>query len=254
MDNLHLLFINSNTIMDINDNVYPNPWMMLLMGPIFQQLGSILLEPFIPDYLETPLETSRRFQWRTTFLARIAAAVTGVAAVIVLHQSPHLQSDLMFGSSAVAVNLIIFSLGVHIGEMMDMVIHGQFSLFTIHHLAVIACFTGAILNNKAIGFAVLTLVTELNAVTNKTRSLHVISNCDITSLKYKINAYINFVTFFIRILVIFWMNDESIHFFVQEPSLFGGCCTLSLLFVNMWNLTVFKTLFVRDILQKPKDQ
>ena len=225
---------------------------MFIMGPIFHLLGSILLDPFTPNQVQSC--SIRKFQWRTTYLARIAAGVTGVLAVVALHQSPHIQSDLMFGSSSQMVNLITFSIGVYISEMMDMVIHRQFSLLTIHHIAVIACFSGAIINNKAIGFAVLTLVTELNAVTNKTRSLHVISNINIMSIQYRFNAYINFVTFFIRILVIFWMNNESILFFVQEPSIFGGFCSLSLLFVNMWNLAVFKTLFVRDILLKPKEQ
>ena len=107
---------------------------------------------------------------------------------------------------------------------------------------------------SAIGFAVLTLVTELNAVTNKTRILHIVTLTSTRSLQYRINAVVNIVTFFARILIIFWMNNQSLLYFVQEPSLFLAVCSAGILFVNMWNLTVFKTLFVRDILQKPKEQ
>ena len=105
------------------------------MGPIFQLLGSILLDPFTPDQVQSC--SIRKFRWRTTYLARIAAGVTGVFATVALHQSPHIQSDLMFGSSSEMVNLITFSIGVW---AVNMVIHRQFSLLTIHHLAVIACF------------------------------------------------------------------------------------------------------------------
>ena len=108
---------------------------MFIMGPIFQLLGSILLDPFTPDQVQSC--SIRKFRWRTTYLARIAAGVTGVFATVALHQSPHIQSDLMFGSSSEMVNLITFSIGVW---AVNMVIHRQFSLLTIHHLAVIACF------------------------------------------------------------------------------------------------------------------
>ena len=249
MDILLSAFINANNFYT-DENTKSNLWIMFIMGPIFQLLGSILLDPFTPDQVQSC--SIRKFQWRTTYLARIAAGITGVWAVVALHQSPQIQSDLMFGSSSQMVNLITFSIGVYISEMMDMVIHRQFSLLTIHHLAVIACFSGAIINNKAIGFAVLTLVTELNAVTNKTRILHIISDTDTMSVKYRTNAITNIFTFFIRILIIFWMNNQSFLYFMQEPTVFFGCCSLGLMFVNLWNLQVFKTLIVKDILVKSK--
>merc|ERR1712121_427996 len=101
---------------------------LLLVGPLFQILGSSLLTPFIPSYIQT--SKSRSSKWRATFLARIAAGVSGVLAVLALYQSYNLRADLMFGSSPMAVNLIIFSLGVHIAEMMDMIVSGKFSLLS----------------------------------------------------------------------------------------------------------------------------
>jgi len=225
---------------------------LILVGPLFQIIGGLLLVPWVPDHIKTT--TSRTHKWRMTWLARTCAAVSGVWSVMALYQSFNLRNDLMYGSSDMAVNLIIFSLGVHIAEMIDMLIFSKISLLSIHHVAVIICFAGALFSSRAIGFAVLTLVTELNAVTNKTRILHVISYTDTQSLEYKINSYINILTFFLRILIIFWMNNQAFQYFVAEPSLFYGCCSLALLFVNLWNLTVFKTLIVRDVLQKPKEE
>ena len=245
LDNL----LNS-TVSGSGDDIHLSP-RLLLLGPLAQLLGSVLLLPWVPAQVRT--STKRTHKWRSTFLARISAGISGILAVFTLQQSFPLRADLMYGSSQMAVDLIMLSLGIHIAETMDMIIIGNFSLLSVHHLAVIATFAGALLSNKAIGFAVLTLVTELNAVTNKTRILHIISDTNTLSLEYRINAYVNIVTFFMRILVIFWMNNQSILYFVDEPCVFYGVCSIGILFVNMWNLTVFKTLFIRDILQKPKE-
>ena len=224
---------------------------LLLVGPLAQLVGSPVLLPWVPAHVQT--SAKRTHKWRSTWLARAAAGISGLLAVLALHQSFSLRTNLMYGSSQMAVDLIMFSLGVHIAETLDMIIMRNFSLLAIHHIAVIATFAGALLSSKAIGFAVLTLVTELNAVTNKTRILHIISDANTLSLEYKINSYVNILTFFMRILIIFWMNNQSILYFVDEPCIFFGVCSIGILFVNMWNLTVFKTLFIRDILQKPKE-
>ena len=223
---------------------------LILLGPLLYLLGSVALLPLAPDYITA---SSKRLQkWRSTNLARLAAGISGVWALAALHDSLALRRDLMYGSSEMAVNLIIFSLGVHIAEVLDMLIIRQFSLLSIHHVAVIICFAGALLTKSSIGFAVLTLVTELNAVTNKTRILHIISQTDNNSLEFIINSYVNILTFFIRILVIFWMNNQAFQYFSEDPCVFFACCSLGLLFVNMWNLSVFKTLIVKDVIRKQK--
>ena len=224
----------------------------LMYGPMFQLVGSIHLLPWIPHHVHT--SSTRINKYRSTWLARLAAAVSGVWAVLALHQSYHLRADLMNGSSQLAVNLIMFSLGVHVAEMMDMILCGNFTLLSVHHLAVIITFAGAVITQQALGFAVLTLITELNAVTNKTRILHIITDTSKLSLEYKINSYTNVFTFFIRILIIFWMNQQSFVYFMETPCIFFGCSAAGLLFVNMWNLIVFRTIIFKDILNKPKTQ
>ena len=223
---------------------------LIFLGPILYLLGSLARLPLVPASLTT--SNARLQKWRSTNLARMAAAISGVWAVLALYESIALRRDLMYGSSEMAVNLIIFSLGVHIAEVLDMLIIRQFSLLSIHHVAVIICFAGALLTKSSIGFAVLTLVTELNAVTNKTRILHIISQTDNNSLEFIINSYVNILTFFIRILVIFWMNNQAFQYFSEDPCVFFACCSLGLLFVNMWNLSVFKTLIVKDVIRKQK--
>ena len=54
----------------------------------------------------------------------------------------------MLGTSPAAVRLILFSLGVHIAETVDMAATRQLSLLSLHHVAVILCFAGALATNK----------------------------------------------------------------------------------------------------------
>ena len=54
----------------------------------------------------------------------------------------------MLGTSPAAVRLIVFSLGVHIAETVDMAATQQLSLLSLHHVAVILCFAGALASSK----------------------------------------------------------------------------------------------------------
>ena len=158
---------------------------LLLLGPMCQLLGSILLLPWVPTYIRT--SAMRTHKWRFTFLARIAAGVSSILAVIVLQQSFALRSDFMYGSSQMGVDLIMLSLGIHIAETIDMILISNVSMLFIHHLITISILAGVLLSSSAIGWAVLSLTTELNAVTNKTRILHIISDTNTLSLEYRIS-------------------------------------------------------------------
>merc|ERR1712215_379422 len=189
------------------------PW--LLLGSMIQVVLSIILAPFLPDSVSS--SSSRSWKWKTTFIARFSAGVSGVWALIVLYQSPSMCSDLMLTYSSSAQHLILFSLGVHIAEAVDMLINLHPSMLMVHHILVIICFAGALLTDKAIGFAVLSLVTEINAVFNKTRILHIITNTPKDSTEYILNAYFNIFTFFIRILIIVWMNNQCFLYYGVLP-------------------------------------
>ena len=228
----------------------PSSLAWFLLGPMIQMVTSFLILPFTPSSVMD--SASRRWKWRTTFIARLSAAITGSWAVLALYDSPSMQTDLMLTSSLSAQHLVIFSLGVHLAESMDMIIHGRPSMLMLHHIMVIICFTGALITEKAVGFAVLSLVTEINAVFNKTRIIHLITGRAHDSVEYIRNALLNIFTFFIRILIIGWMNNQCFLYMDVVPLPFLLSCGAGLLIVNIWNLSVFKTLIKKDIIGKHK--
>ena len=255
---------NHSFVNDVMDNPTSSlPWVLLikksvppylpylLLGPAFQLLASLLLLPYTPAAVLS--SKSRIIKWRTTFIARLSAAITGSWAVMSLYESPSMYQDLMFSSSLSGQHLVIFSLGVHLSEAVDMLLHCKPSMLLLHHLLVIICFAGALITNMAIGFAVLSLVTELNAVFNKTRILHIITETQQSSVEFSRNAKLNIVTFFIRILIIGWMNNQCFLYLGVLPLSFLIPCTVGLGIVNIWNLSVFKTLLQKDFFRKHKN-
>jgi len=226
----------------------PAPW--LLIGLLLHFLGGLVLLPPAPASVLS--SESRHWKWQNTYLARIAAAITGAWAVAALYTSPEMRDDLMLTSSSSAECLVAFSIGVHLAEAVDMVWHKQPSKLLTHHIFVILCFAGALLTGKAVGFAVLSLVTEVNSVFNKTRIIHVVAGIDRASDEFQLNARINLATFAIRMAIVAWMNHQSFLYFGILPLAFLLPCNLGLLFVNFWNISVFRQLVVADLVKKAK--
>ena len=225
-------------------------YFILLLGPVIQVIGNSLIQSFIPKHVRT--SSARVFKWRTTFLARISAGLTGAWALVALRDSSSLRSDLLLGSSPLATYCLLFSLGVHLAETVDMVLASQFTFLTVHHIGTIATIAGVINTGLGQGFGMFCLVPELNAVFNKTRILHLLTDTDKNSIEFRINSIINIVTFFVRVLLTSYVQAHSFQHFVDTPNTFYLVTFLSLSFINFWNLSCFKTLVVKDLLRKQK--
>ena len=116
-------------------------FLILFLGPLIEVLGSLLVQPLMPVQVKT--SDQRMYKWRTSYLARINAGITGVWAVWALHDSQELTTDLLHGSSPAAIYCLLFSLGVHVVETLEMILHSQYSLLTVHHIGAVACCAGS---------------------------------------------------------------------------------------------------------------
>merc|ERR1711936_1538899 len=106
----------------------------VLVGPAIITVGNIMLRP--PKYLTSNLA---RAKWRTTFISRLNAAITGLWALLVLCDSEVVRLDLLYGVSDLARTFLAFSLGVHAGELVEMMVNSQYSMLTSHHIGSIVC-------------------------------------------------------------------------------------------------------------------
>jgi len=225
--------------------------LILLLGPLIEIIGSSIIQRwFIPAYIQT--SPQRIFKWRSTLIARITAGITGIMAVYALHDNDVLITDPTNGNTKASLYCVLFSLGVHLAETVEMVLHKQYSFLTIHHIFAMACLFSAWQTQMVQGFAVIFLVPEINAVFNKTRILHLVADVDRNSLAYIINSYINVVTFFLRVLIVAWLHGQSFQLFIGNPNVLFTTCLLCTSFVNFWNMTCLKTLVMKDIMRKKK--
>ena len=226
----------------------------LLLGPVIEVVGSLAVPLLVWPGSPVWSSRTRYHKWRTTFIARINAAITGLWAVWALHNSLSIREDLLNGTSRTGTLCLLFSLGVHAVETVDMVIYKQFSLLIIHHLAAFASNFMVLTTQTGMGFALWILVPEINAVFNKTRILHLIGDVDKLSTRYRINSYINVATFFLRVVIVAWLHSVSYQLYMSEPNALFTTCVVSLTFFNLWNMSCFKTIVQKDILRKSKLQ
>lgn len=233
--------------------VIKSPLFWFSLGIIAHCLGSLLLLLTIPakESIKKEVKTLK-WKWRTTQMARINATISGSWAVLILLQSPYLRADLMEGFSLSGMCLISFSIGVHSAEAVDMLCHKKPSMLLIHHMMAILCFTGALYTGKAVGFAILSLITEVNTIFNKTRIIYILVGLPPSSEKFRKNARINLTTFFIRICIVAWMNYQAFLYFGSIPFPFFSACAIGLSVVNIWNITVFWKLCASDFAWKAK--
>ena len=105
----------------------------LLLGPLLEVVGSLLVPLLLSQSSPVLSSQARYHKWRTTFLARINAGITGLWAVWALYDSQEIRSDLLTATSRQGTLCLLFSLGVHSVETLEMFLHRQYSLLTIHH-------------------------------------------------------------------------------------------------------------------------
>ena len=233
-------------VLGLLDSSSTQTWSML--GALLHVLGSFALSASAPNSITG--STSRLCKWRSTSMARVSAAITACWAIGSLLADREMRNNLMFNSTKSAKRLTAFSIGVHLAEALDMVLQAQPSKLLVHHFFVVTCFTSALLTDKAVGFAVLSLVTEVNSVFNKTRILHLVGGLSRRSIQFQRNAKINLATFVVRMTIVAWMNLQSFLYFKILPLSFLLPCNLGLLFVNFWNVSVFKQLVFADLVAK----
>jgi len=175
------------------------------------------------------------------------SAVSGCWALLSLTHSIHDHDhDLMQVSSISTESLVSFSFGIHLVESLDMFLHLQPSFLLIHHLLTVICFGGALLTGKAVGFAALAIVTDVNVIFSKVGLFLTARHTDM----FKINSKINIVILITRLSIFAWMIHKSFLFLLPPSVYLGGL--LGLLTVYFWNSSEIRKMVGKDIVMKFK--
>ncbi|XP_040907611.1 TLC domain-containing protein 2-like [Toxotes jaculatrix] len=213
--------------------------------------------------LPTPvLARKKAWKWRNVSTSLAHSSLTGAWAVLCFYFHPQMVEDLISSHSVLSHSLVAVSTGYFIHDFLDMAFNQSFKQsweLLLHHSVVISCFGLAVTTRLYLGFAVVSLLVEINSVFLHARQLLLLSGqrnrpgTEVTaprpSVTYIITSWLNLGTFLVfRVSTLGWMvrwlAGHSEH--IPRYILMMGTAGLSL--ISVMNTVLFYRLLRADIL------
>lgn len=199
----------------------------------------------------TGTESKLQWKWRNVATSLIHSIITGVWAPLVFYQSPGMCEDIIHAYSPATLALTAFSTGYFVYDAQDMLTHRRHSRSTyellVHHTCVVSCFSTALLSRQYLAYAALSLIVEVNSVFLHSRQLLILYGEPKSTLRYKVNAMLNIVTFLLfRILTLGWMTRWLTINRDHIPLPFFCLGTLGLVVIVLMNIVLFCRVLVAD--------
>ncbi|KAK2828211.1 hypothetical protein Q5P01_019245 [Channa striata] len=205
---------------------------------------------------------TKAWKWRNISISLAHSSLTGGWAVSCFYLHPHMAEDLISSHSLLSHSLVAVSTGYFIYDFLDMALNQPFKQcweLLLHHIVVISCFGFAVTSRLYLGFAVVSLLVEINSIFLHIRQLLVLSGqrnrpgteiaAPCPSVTYSVTSWLNLGTFLVfRLYTVAWMahwfagQNEQTHRYV----LMLGTTGLSV--ISTMNIAIFYRLLKADIL------
>ncbi|XP_023252817.1 TLC domain-containing protein 2-like [Seriola lalandi dorsalis] len=213
--------------------------------------------------LPTPVQASKKaWRWRNISTSLAHSSLTGAWAVLCFYLQPQTVEDLISSHSVFSHSLVAVSTGYFINDLLDLAVNQSFKQsweLLFHHSVVISCFSVAVTTRLYLGFAVVSLLVEINSVFLHIRQLLLLSGqrnrpgTEVTaprpSVAYVTTSWLNMGTFLVfRVCTLGWMArwlaGHSEH--IPRYILMMGTAGLSL--ISTMNTVLFYRLLRADFL------
>uniref|UniRef100_A0A3Q0STZ6 TLC domain containing 2 n=1 Tax=Amphilophus citrinellus TaxID=61819 RepID=A0A3Q0STZ6_AMPCI len=208
--------------------------------------------------LPTPQPAQRKaWKWRNISTSLAHSCLTGAGAVSCFYLQPQMVEDLISFCSLHTHILVTVSTGYFIHDFLDMALNQPFKQswdLLLHHSLVISCFSLAATSRLYLGFAVVSLLVEINSVFLHLRQPGTELTAPQPSLAYSITSWLNLGTFLVfRACTLGWMTrwlaGHSEH--IPRYVLMMGTTGLSL--ITIMNMVMFYKMFKADILSSMRN-
>uniref|UniRef100_A0A3Q0SPH0 TLC domain containing 2 n=1 Tax=Amphilophus citrinellus TaxID=61819 RepID=A0A3Q0SPH0_AMPCI len=205
--------------------------------------------------LPTPQPAQRKaWKWRNISTSLAHSCLTGAGAVSCLIFIYFIYFFVFNVHDP--VHILTFSPGYFIHDFLDMALNQPFKQswdLLLHHSLVISCFSLAATSRLYLGFAVVSLLVEINSVFLHLRQPGTELTAPQPSLAYSITSWLNLGTFLVfRACTLGWMTrwlaGHSEH--IPRYVLMMGTTGLSL--ITIMNMVMFYKMFKADILSSIK--
>ncbi|XP_018652939.1 hypothetical protein Smp_002920.1 [Schistosoma mansoni] len=109
----------------------------------------------------------QNFIWQNTCVSFVHALVSGIWSLSTFYFEPDFLTDLINLSTGRSISLVSYSLGYFIFDSVHMAIlhpYRSTAELLVHHFVIFLCFSSALLSGNYIGYAVVSLLPEVNSI------------------------------------------------------------------------------------------
>lgn len=194
------------------------------------------------------------YYWYNVLSSLIHSLFSGTWCFLCFYYDPKMAYDLVNGHNHFSYALVAVSTGYFLYDFVDNVLFftvGRTWEILFHHVVVITCFGIALLTDQYIGYAVVSLLVEINSVFLHVRQLLRLANVSPKSWTYFGISMANISTFLVfRLCVLvymaYWVTTTAIPF----PPRCAGVAGMFIMIVM--NVILFFRLFIKDFLGKDR--
>ncbi|GLD46543.1 TLC domain-containing protein 2-like protein [Lates japonicus] len=231
----------------------------------FKLLNSII------RFLPTPVPAREKaWKWRNISTSLAHSALSGAWAVswcVKTRQTgfylrPQMVEDLISSHSMLSHSLVAVSTGYFIHDFLDMAFNQSFRWsweLLLHHSVVVSCFGLAVTTRLYLGFAVMSLLVEVNSIFLHVRQLLLLSGrrnrpgsevaAPCPSVAYMMTSWLNLGTFLVfRVCTLGWMARWLAGHSEQIPRYILMMGTAGLSLISTMNTVLLYRLLRADIL------
>ncbi|CAH8847206.1 unnamed protein product [Trichobilharzia szidati] len=192
------------------------------------------------------------FVWQNSCISFVHALVSGVWSLSAFYFEPNTLTDLINEFSGYTVSLVSYSLGYFIFDSVHMAVlhpHRSTAELLIHHFIIFLCFSSALLSGKYIGYAVVSLLPEVNSIFLHLRRLMNYLRVPKDNHFFRSICLVNIGTFIVfRFIVLSWMTRWIV---INRDSIpFGYYClgSVGLAILMVMNIVLFIRIVYADFL------
>ncbi|KAM9788522.1 TLC domain-containing protein 2-like [Neosynchiropus ocellatus] len=207
----------------------------------------------------------KSWKWRNIGTSLLHSSLTGAWTVLCFYLEPHLLENLITSCSLLSQCLVAVSTGYFIYDSVDLALNLPLWRcwdLLLHHSVVMLCFGLALLHRLYLGFAVVSLLVEVNSIFLHVRQLLLLSaransNPRLT-MTFQLTVWLNLATFLVfRLSTLGWMSS----WLVSHSDRLTVATTLTgavgLTVVSTGSLALLYRLFRADFLHhkpRPRDE
>ena len=218
----------------------------------FQIIGWLVTSQGAPQ----SVPPHKEYDYKNLVISWIHGFITGVWSLLAFIIYPQILDDPIAFNNPFTYAMTAVSTGYFIYDFIDNIrnrsVKSKLEIL-LHHIFVSLMFMYNLFTNTCVGYVSFCLLAEVNSIFLHGRKLLQVFQVDYNSLLYKINVWLNLLTFvFFRFVAMFSVLIGMYIFGHRVPTVYFYTLTVSAVFVSPMQIVLFWRLVKSDILRKKK--